>query len=165
MSAVAEVDEPLVTAPRAEKLYMASREDLELVKRRDLPQHDADGQRLEDKLGQRVQFRDGTLRIPLEDEAFKGKRGVEIPTQELLDWLDRHPLNGDMQDGFWLVPAPTPAPTEGELQNIVVLAEESNLQGLEDFIEQETAGWGREELLRVAEGARERVAARLASTE
>lgn len=163
MSAVAEVAEPLVTAPRAEKLYMACQEELVLIKRRDIPQHDASGQRIEDKLGQRVQFRDGVLRVPLEHEQFKGMRGVEIPTDELVTWLDNHPKCGDHQEGFWLVPAPTPVPSEAELDNVVMLAEEGNLDGLDELIEQETAGWAREDLLRVAQGARERVAARLAA--
>ena len=146
MSAATE-EQPKVASPPATRVYMARREELVLTKRKDRPVRDETGQQIDIQAGQRVAFHDSRLIVPL-DTPYLGPRGEEIDSRELVDWLEGneakgirpHPLLGDRQEGFWLHEEAPPLPTEEEQTEVVRLAEERDVVGLEDLIAEEESG-------------------------
>lgn len=163
-----EVKRPAVRAPEKVAVFESKRHELMLVKKKDPFVMDANGDKVYG-VGERVQFRDGHLRVPFSGKT-RGTRGETIDCKELLAWLEGdennlpHPMFDNREEGFWRLHEPAPEPSEGELEAVVALAEAQDLEGLLEFVEAEKAGWGRAKLLKAAEGAAERVRARQADS-
>lgn len=157
----ATVEEPTVVAsPPATKTYIARREDLVLTKKRDRPIMEG-GERVDFETGERIGFKDGMLKVPMgRGETFDGKRGEELDGPACIEWLEKHELFGHKEEGFWLLELPAPAPTDDEQSELIRLAEERDVEGIEAFIAAEREGYAREELLKIATDTLERVKAR-----
>jgi hypothetical protein len=161
-------------APPTKAVFQSQREDLVLVVEKDPFTMGPNGEKVFGT-GKHVQFVDGHLYVPLDGEDVIGTRGERIDAQELLVYLEGgknadgkkvspHPMFGNHDEGFWRHYEAPPAVSEAESDELLVMAEERDLDGIERFIEAERDGWNRSELLKVAEGSRDRVAARLASS-
>lgn len=149
-----------VQTPKAVRLFAARRENLMLTKVGVYPVRDANGQQIDMKPGEKVEFQGGRFEVPTDGGEVALKDGRRVEAGPILEWLGRHPLNGDMQEGFWEVNLAAPAPSQRELEALQTMALELDADGLAKFVEAEKAGWAREELLAVAEGTLERVRAR-----
>lgn len=160
-SAVAEPVETAVQTPRPVKLFAARRSNLLLTKVGVQPIRDAEGRQVDLKPGEKVGFVDGRLEVAIDDGEITLHDGRRLPAAPFLAWLEKHPLNGDLMDGFWEVNLAAPPPSQGELQALQDMAIDLDAKGLRSFIEQETAGWAREDVLEVAQGTLERVEAKL----
>jgi hypothetical protein len=184
MSAMAtiEPDEQLVAQPRAVTTFISKRQNLRLVKRPRRTVRNASGEEVDQTAGQSIQFdvyldpiqkqraldagltdkeavtasRYGRYDCPTEG-MVELERGEEIPAEELHAWLMRHRLNGDWQEGFWRLEVAAPAPTREELDRLMQAAYDEDM--LVKLIEQERAGWDREDIVSVAVGALERLRA------
>jgi hypothetical protein len=158
----ATIEEPTVVAsPPAYKTYVARREELWLTVKRDKPIME-NGERVDFETGERIGFKDGMLKVPTgKGETFKGARGEKLDGPAAIKFLENHALFGHKEEGFWLLELPAPAPTESEQGELIRLAEEQDVAGIEAFIEAERAGYAREELLKIASDTLERVKARL----
>lgn len=164
---------PLVPAPPTKAMFMSAREDLVLVMEKDPFTLKGNGEK-DWGVGKHVRFVDGQLRVPFTGKT-RGTRGEEINAKELLLFLEGgddedgeevlpHILFGNREEGFWRHHEAAPAVTEAESDELLVYAEERDLDGIEGFIERERDGWDRPELLKIAEGSRDRVKARLAAS-
>jgi hypothetical protein len=158
----------MVSAPEGDRVYLSRRSELVLVIKRDLPKTDREGNVTETIQGQRVSFSDGQLRVPTSGWVT-GTRRERIKAEDVRDFLEGneekdiapHLLLGDREGGFWRHVEPAPAPSEDELNRVLELAEDRDVEGLEELVAQERAGWARAELLKVAQGSLERVQRRL----
>src|SRR2546421_11791786 len=157
-------EQQMVSVPDTSTLFMARRTDLRLVKKAILQTRDAEGRAAETIPGQTLAFNDGVLRVPATG-AMRLADGRECDVQELLAWLDEHPLKGDWQEGFWRVDPTAPAPSEAELETMQELAMDLDVNGLARFIEQEREGWDRKALIGPAERSLERAQEKLAENE
>lgn len=157
-AATAETEQTL-SAPPAHRRYLARREELKLVKRRNRPILD-NGEKVDEVIGEAVRFTDGQLIVPFEGELTNAQGGDPLDAAEIIKWLDKHPKNGNKEEGFWLYEEPAPAPSPVEQTQIVTAAEDGDAAGLEALIEQEEAGWHREDLLELMRGTLQRVEAR-----
>jgi hypothetical protein len=150
----------VVASPPAYKTYVARREELWLTVKRDKPIME-NGERVDFETGERIGFKDGMLKVPTgKGETFKGARGEKLDGPAMVKFLENHALFGHKEEGFWLLELPAPAPTESEQGELIRLAEEQDVAGIEAFIEAESAGYAREELLKIAGDTLERVKAR-----
>jgi hypothetical protein len=70
--------------------------------------------------------------------------------------LRTHARNGDPNEGFWEVTPSAPAVTMNELQAAMLAATNFEVDKLQAMLEQEEAGWAREELLTPLRAALER---------
>lgn len=159
MSATATIEQQHVSRPTT-AVYRAARTDLRLVKKRRRPIRDpATSEVIGTTEGQVVAFVGGVVEIPLEgtvvlrDTSDAGE--CELPVDEVLAWLDRHKLIGNPHEGFVKVEVAAPAPSQEELSRLMEAAWDEDM--LAGIIEQERAGWGREAIINVAQGALERV--------
>ncbi|HEY4096160.1 MAG TPA: hypothetical protein VGM33_11635 [Baekduia sp.] len=148
----ATIDEPLVSAPENTILFMCRRSDLRLVKTQRYPIRGASGQQVGETPGEVVAFRDGALRLPKEG-TVRLEDGRAVDVAEILAWLEDHRLNGDTQGGFWRVDPTAPAISRAELDQLMEMVLELDDEKLQRFVDQERAGWGREDLLEAAEKA------------
>lgn len=152
----------LVQTPEDSILFMCRRSDLRLTWKKRYPVRDAGGQPVGMTPGAYVAFRDGVFRCPKEgpftlvDSLDGGTFDLEDVT-ELLEWLDRHRLRDDREDGFWRVDPTAPPVSQDEILALNDLVLKLDLDGLERFIAQEEAGWGREDLLATARTTLEKV--------
>lgn len=150
----------VVASPPAYKTYVARREELWLTVKRDKPIME-NGERVDFETGERIGFKDGMLKVPTgKGETFRGARGEKLDGPAMVKFLENHALFGHKEEGFWLLELPAPAPTESEQGELIRLAEEQDVAGIEAFIEAESAGYAREELLKIAGDTLERVKAR-----
>lgn len=159
-------------APPTQAVFQSRREELVLVMEKDPYTVGANGEK-NWGVGKHVKFVDGHLRVPLKRGAkTRGTRGEVIDAGELLLFLEGgkdasgeevmpHILFNNREEGFWRHREAAPAISEAESDELLVFAEERDLKGIEAFIAREEAGWARPELLKVAEGSRDRVKARL----
>lgn len=150
---------PVRPAPPTMAYFVSKRENLVIVVEKDPFTRGPDGERVFD-VGKHVGFVDGQLRVPLEGVAT-GTRGEKMDAAELIEFLEDHILFGNREEGFWRYYEAAPAVSQEESDQLIVFAEERDLEGIESFIEAEREGWNRPDLLRVAEGTRDRVKARL----
>lgn len=151
----------MVASPPAFKTYVARREELWLTVKRDKPIME-NGERVDFETGQRIGFKDGMLKVPTgKGETFKGARGEELDGPDMIKFLEKHALFGHKEEGFWLLELPAPAPTDSEQGELIRLAEEQDVQGIEAFIALEEDGYHRPDLLKIANDTLERVKARL----
>jgi hypothetical protein len=99
-----------------------------------------------------IPFRDGVFRCPptgtveLED-------GRQADAAEVLAWLEQHRAIGNIEEGFWRVDPTAPAPSRTEIETLTQAAIALDSEKLERLIEQESAGWGREDILSIARDA------------
>lgn len=156
--------ERLVATPDSHVLFMCRRSDLRLVKTPRYPRYGPGGQQVGEKPGEVVAFRDGTLRVPRTGMAIL-EDGRQVDAEEIVEWLEGHRLFTDSEDGFWRVDPTAPPVSQAEidaLNDIVLDLDEDKLLA---FIEQERAGWGRDDLLASAERVLERMRALKAQAE
>ena len=113
----------MVAVPDTSSLFMARRSELRLIKKSIMQTRDAEGRPAETIPGQAVQFHDGVLRVPAGGK-MRLEDGRECNAKDVLDWLERHPMNGDWQEGFWRVDPTAPAPSQDELDKLQDLAME-----------------------------------------
>lgn len=155
-------DAALVSTPDPSLLFMARRSDLRLVKKSIRPVRNAEGIEVDKTLGETLEFKEGVLRVPTgKGEQVALANGLRVKAAEVVEWLRKHRLLGDWQEGFWEVDPVAPPASEAEMATLQDLAIDLNASGLRDFIEQEQAGWARKQILAVAAGTLERVEAKL----
>jgi hypothetical protein len=159
-----EMDVQLVSKPDDSLVYMAIREELRLtMKARQPVRNPITGQVEGNTRGIFCGFRGGTLRIPREGmvtlvDTLDGGE-YEIEAEKVHEWLGKHRLNGNRTEGFWLLETPAPPVTAEEINRLVKAATEWDIDTLQAVLEQETAGWKREDVLKVAQGSIDRIRA------
>src|SRR5215831_3021429 len=130
--------EQMVSVPDTSTLFMARRGELRLVRKPIRQTRDAEGLPADTIPGETVEFHDGVLRVPASGRMrVAGGKDEGVPAKEILEWLERHPMKDDIQEGFCRVDQAAPAPSEAELETLQDLAMELNAEGLEAFIRQE----------------------------
>lgn len=162
MASTATIDEQdqerLVSQPESTLLFMSRRTDLRLVKRPRYPVRDpVSGQVAGSTAGEFVGFRDGQFRCPQEGE-FKLADSLdggeaEVDAAELVEWLKKHRLYMNRQEGFWLVDQTAPPVSQDEMRALMQAAMRLDVPVLERIVEQERAGWGRDAIIVEAEAA------------
>jgi hypothetical protein len=155
---------PFVASPDKTILFMARRSELRLVMKPRYPMiAPATGQRLGESRGITVAFIDGQLRVPKDGTAKVfdpgGAGEADLPAEELLAFLRGHRRKGDVNEGFWEVNPTAPPVSREEIDAIVTAATDWNIEMLEAVVAQETAGWNREDILKVAQGSIDRIRA------
>jgi hypothetical protein len=85
------------------------------------------------------------------------EKGHEVAAAEILAWLQRHPLNGKHDEGFFEVPQAAPPVSEEETDRIAEFSVMANVEGLQAMLESERAGWNRPALVRPLEKAVARI--------
>jgi hypothetical protein len=155
-------DVRLVSQPDTSVLFMARRSDLRLVMKPIRTLRNREGDAVEDLPGVKIEFKDGVFRVPTDPKATVTLvDGESFEAAKILEWLEKHRLKGDWQEGFWKVDPTAPPLSRAELDTLQSLAIELDRSGLEAFIAQEEEGWAREDLLAAARGTLERVVAKL----
>jgi hypothetical protein len=160
-----EVTGALVQQPEPTVLFISKREWLRLVKTGRYPMIiPTTGERIGMTAGVTVSFApDGEFRCPLEGDVTVmdpgGAGEATLPAKELLDWLQRHPRCGDPNEGFYRVDPKAPPLSKAETERLVALATAGDTESLREVIEQERAGWDRQELIEIAQGAVDRLVA------
>jgi hypothetical protein len=144
----------IVSQPAREKVFTARREDLTLVLVPEYPiLNAATGQKTgQVSRGLRISFRGGLLRLPLEG-TIRTENGHEVDVAEVWPYIENHRLNGDRFEGFVELAQTAPPVTPEEIQALTNAAITLNAEALQEIIDTETAGWGREELLSPAQSA------------
>lgn len=141
----------LVSQPAREVVYAARREDLRLVHTPQYPRFGPQGQKIGmNTPGVVIAFHGGNLRIPLTGEV-ETENGGKFDAAELNEWLQSHKLFDDPYEGFIRLEASAPPPSAQEMKALIRLGQAFDREGLEDFIEQERAGWNRSELIESAQ--------------
>jgi hypothetical protein len=154
----------LVSKPDDSLVYMSRRVELRLTMKARYPvRNTITGQPEGMTSGIFCGFRGGVLRVPREGmvnlvDTLDGGE-FEIEAEKVHDWLGKHRLNGNRTEGFWVLETPAPPVTAEEINRLVQAATDWNVELLEEVIAQETAGWGREDVLRVAQGSIDRIRA------
>lgn len=134
----------LVSTPTKSTLFMCRRSDLRLVKTPRYPQYGIGGQKVGEQPGQAVQFVNGRLDVP-EKGKLQLDDGRTADSQEILSWLTEHPLNGSVEEGFWVVDQLAPPVSEEEIN--LLLEHSLDPVMLREIIGQEEQGWARDGLL------------------
>lgn len=173
MSPVAEQDAPeiAVSKPVKERTYVSRRSDLILVLERDRRRVSAEtGETVETVQGKRLRFNEGTI-VVAEKGVVRGARGEQLASQYVIDRLEGrgapgdedfiqpHPLLGDREEGFWVLPKVAPPMSEEEAQGIVALAISGEVEKLEDLLAAEQDGWERADMLDLLSGTIDKVRA------
>jgi hypothetical protein len=146
MTAATMEAEQLVEAPPEGVVFLARRRGLRLVRVSVEPIWGAGGRKVGDTKGHTVEFRDGRFVCEKKDD----------PDGRVLEFLRTHARNGDPNEGFWEVTPSAPAVTMNELQAAMLAATNFEVDKLQAMLEQEEAGWAREELLTPLRAALER---------
>src|SRR5215472_13729886 len=113
-AAVAEPQQ-FVSVPDTGEIWLARRSSLRLVKRPTRQTRDAEANPAETIYGQTLEFTEGVFRLPAVRLAY----GVECEAQELREWLARHPMKDDREEGFWRVDAVAPPVSSEELHRLM----------------------------------------------
>jgi hypothetical protein len=148
--------EPLMSAPEATDVYMSMKLDLRLVKTPKYPVYGPSGAQVDMRPGEVLAFREGVLRIPHEGSVTL-EDGRQIDAADARSFIERHRLLGDQFMGFWRVDPVAPPIGEQELEAIMDAALNGDAETLQRIVDQETAGWGREVLIRRAQAAIEKI--------
>lgn len=143
----------LVSAPAKVAQYAARRSELRLVKQGVYPIYGPGGQKVGDKPGETVEFRNGLLTIDLTQDETSIAAGRSIPTEELVEWLERHRLLGDREEGFFKVEVAAPAVSQDEMDRLLQAAVALDTDTLTAIIEAEEQGWARDAILEPARRA------------
>jgi hypothetical protein len=143
--------ERLVSQPDKGTVFLSRREDLRLVMMPKRAVFGPDG-RTGEMPGKTLRFAHNRVYVP-NDGTVTLEDGNSVPADEVRAYLDKHRLNGDIEDGFWPLEVPAPSISGDELAQITDAALEFDEERLAAIITQERDGWGREDLLKVAEAA------------
>ena len=141
-------------------MYVAKREDLRLVKKPRYPIRGASGEQVDVTPGEVLQFRNGVLHVPKKG-TLQLEDGREVDAAELIPWLDKHRLYGDKWDGFWRLDPAAPPVSAEEQATMFEAAMALDVDTLERMLEQEQAGWNRDELVALLKGGIEKIHAAL----
>src|SRR4051812_10252982 len=95
-------EEQLVTPKPRSVLFMSRRSELRLIKTPRYPVRDAGGRQTAETKGEIVTFRDGRLDVEPDGE-LELEDGTKVPGGTILQWLEAHKRNGDVNEGFWQV--------------------------------------------------------------
>lgn len=154
----AAVAEPSVAKPV--RVFVARRTDLRLVKEPIETRWGPNGRNMGKTQGESVQFIGGRFEVPTADGAtVKLEDGRTLDAAEFLEWIEAHPMLGNIEEGFIEFHAPPPEPSSFELEQLQALAIDHDLDGLEAFAAAEREGFARAGLLTVVDGTIERVKA------
>ena len=157
--------EMLVQQPEASVLFISRRDELRLVKEGRYPiMVPNTGQRLGETRGVTVSFAPrGEFRCPESGEVKVmdpgGAGEATLDAAELLQWLESHRRCGDPNEGFYRVDPTAPPLGQEEQERLMQAATEWDVETLQAILEQERAGWNREQVVRSAAGAIERIEA------
>jgi hypothetical protein len=146
----------LTSQPRREVSFAARRDSLRLTKVPRYPVLGQGGQKVDETRGVVIKFQDGQLRVPTEGTMLT-EQGHEVDAAEILAWLQKHPLNGNHDEGFFEVPQAAPPVSEEETDRIAEFSVMANVEGLQAMLESERAGWNRPALVRPLEKAVARI--------
>lgn len=152
MATVAE--QPLVQSSEKTWLYMCRRSNLRLIR---IPRgtliNPATGQREVGAVpGQAVAFHEGVLRVEKDGEVTL-EDGSTAPSADILEWLDKHRLNGNVEEGFWRVDPTAPPVSQDEMRTLMQAALALDEDTLRRIAEEEREGWGRSAIIEEAESA------------
>lgn len=157
-----EQQEQLVSTPEDAVLFMARRSELRLtMKPRYRLRDPVSGQVTGQTAGTFIGFREGVFRCPKEGtcklvDTIDGGES-QIDAGELIEWLEGHRLYGNQFEGFWRVDPTAPPPSRDELQRLMDAAIALDEETLQKVIDQERAGWDRQDIITTAEKALERI--------
>jgi hypothetical protein len=143
--------EQLVSRPDRGTVFLSRRGETRLVMTPKRAVYGPDG-RTGEMPGQTLRFVDNRLYVPDEGEVTL-EDGNKVDATVIRAFLDKHRLNGDIEDGFWPLEVPAPSISGDELAQITDAALEFDEERLAAIIMQERDGWARADLLGVAEGA------------
>lgn len=151
---MATVAEPLVAPGEKTFLFMARRQSLRLIR---IPRgtliNPATGQREVGAVpGQAVAFHEGVLRVEKDGEVTL-EDGSTAPAADILEWLDKHRLNGNVEEGFWRVDPTAPPVSQDEMRTLMQAALALDEETLRRIAEEEREGWGRSAIIEEAESA------------
>jgi hypothetical protein len=143
----------LVSAPAKVAQYAARREELRLVLKPIYPRYGPGGQTVGELPGETVEFRNGLLTIDLTQDETPIAAGRTVPTEELVEWLEKHRLLGDREEGFFKVEIAAPAVSQDEMDRLLQAAVALDTDTLSAIIEAEEQGWVRDAILEPARRA------------
>jgi hypothetical protein len=147
MAAIADPPlDTLVSQPRREIAFAARRADLRLTKVPRYPVLGQGGQKVDETRGVVVKFQDGQLSVPTEGK-LRTEQGHEVDAAEILEWLQRHPLLGNHDEGFFEVPQAAPPVSEEETERIGEFSLLHDTDSLRAMLESEQRGWNRQGLV------------------
>ena len=154
--------EALVQQPERAVLFLSHRSDLRLVHTGRYPiMVPSTGQRIGETSGVTVAFHNHEFRCPESGEVKimdpGGAGEATMDAADLLSWLQTHRRFGDPNEGFVRVDPKAPPIGQEEQERLMKAATEWDVDTLQSIAEQERAGWQREQVIRSAEGAIERI--------
>jgi hypothetical protein len=155
----------LVSQPDTSIVYVARRSELRLTLKSRYPlRNPITGQPEGTTRGIYAGFRDGTLRVPREGkvvlvDTLDGGESEEIDASVIHEMLQKHRRYGDRSEGFWMLEQPAPPVSPQEIDRLMEAAARWDVETLEAVLEQERAGWGREDLIAAAQRQVERIRA------
>lgn len=156
--------EVLVSPTDSTVLYMSRRSELRLTMVPRYPKlNQVTGQKQGDTKGVFIGFRDGQVRIPKTGEyvtvdTLDGGESAPMQAEEIHEWMGRHRLFGNQLEGFWRVDPTAPPVSSEEMQAMMDAALTLDEETLQEIVRQETAGWGRAQILERAEDALAKIA-------
>jgi hypothetical protein len=146
----------IVSQPANVKTYASRRGSLTLVHTPEYPIYGPGGREVGKEAGARIMFTDGVLRVPLNGK-ITTQQGREIDAAPIIEWLDKHRLNGDQYEGFFEVPQAAPPVTDDELEGIMEAGYTHDMDRLEAIAQAERAGWNRAQIVGAVEKALGRI--------
>lgn len=160
----AETGVPLA-APAKGKEFASRRADLRLILEPAVDQYAPNGNMRPPIPGIAVRFVNHRLVVPDvpqgndKEPMMRCELARKVPSPQVLEMLEAHPLFGDTHEGFWSAQTPAPLPTASDIGKITDLAIELDVDGLLQLISVEEDGWGREALLTPARDALQKATA------
>jgi hypothetical protein len=157
------MEELLVAPTDSTVLYVSRRSQLRLTMRPRYPQRDpSSGQLTGTTKGAFIGFRDGQVRIPKEGEyvavdTLDGGESAPMPAEDIHDWLMRHRLYGNREEGFWRVDPTAPPVSQDEMRALMHAALTLDADMLNEIMRQEREGWGRSQILEEAQEALDKI--------
>lgn len=146
MTATATIDDQLVSQPDQGTIFLSRRSDLRLVRTPRYPIMGPSGQKVGEKPGEAVAFREGRFYCPAEGKVTL-EDGREVDADDLRPWMLGHRLVGDVNEGFWAVETVAPPVSSDELQRLSKAAVQHDVETIEAMIAQEVAGWDRADFI------------------
>lgn len=165
------VEDPLVAQPLNVTSFIASREELRLVKKARRHRRNQDGEVVDTTSGQVVPFVPFADPEEVDPDTGKPKRygrfdcpregvvqleaGEEADAAEVHAWLMKHRLIGNRGEGFWVRDVKAPQVTSAEMSRLMEAAFDEDM--LTAIIAQEEKGWQRDEILTPARESLQRL--------
>lgn len=142
MAAVAEISKPDTSV-----VFAARRDGLRLVKTPRYPIFGQGGEKIGERPGQALAFRDGTLKV--DETGVTLEDGGKLGRDEALSFLREHRLCGNTEEGFTEMAQAAPPVSQEELAALMDAVTDED--AMVAIIEAERAGWQRPALLEPAE--------------